>query len=232
MQHPIILVVDDDPGLRKVLNYSLNAKNYTVYQASDAQQALVSIKDNPPDLILLDWMMPGLSGFDLLKNLRAHQETRDIPIIMLTAKATEDNQVKGLLEGADDYITKPFSIRELNARIQSLLRRAKPHISGEKIILGVIEIDPKERYLILDGVSVTIGHTEFHLLHFFITHPKRVYSRTQILDHVWGVNKFIQERTVDVHILRLRKLLEAHGMSNVIETVRGLGYRLSYMQND
>lgn len=232
MTQLLILVIDDDPGVRKVLRYSLQAEDYAVQTAADAEQGLAYIKQAPPDLILLDWMMPGLSGLDLVKRLRARSETRHIPIIMLTAKVAEDDKVKGLLEGADDYVSKPFSIRELNARIRSLIRRAKPHKLPEPIVIGAIRLDPNERKVTINGRRVTMGITEFKLLHFFAAHPNRVYSRAQILDYVWGVNKFIQERTVDVHILRLRKVLEQHGSAEMIETVRGLGYRLRESAED
>ena len=232
MPQATILIVDDDPAILKVLTYSLSSEKYLVKTAGNAEQGLDCIHQEMPDLVLVDWMMPDISGTDMIKRLRANKQTRDLPIIMLTAKVTEDDQVKGLLVGADDYMVKPFSVRELLARIRSLLRRAKPHLATDKIELGGIELDPAERRVKLHGKSIDIGSTEFKLLHFFLTHPEKVYSRTQILDYVWGINTFIQERTVDVHILRLRKLLKSYGMDSLIETVRGLGYRLSEFGKD
>jgi two-component system phosphate regulon response regulator PhoB len=180
-----------------------------------------------PDLILLDWMLPGMSGVALARQLRADAYTKDIPIIMLTARGEESDKVLGLESGADDYITKPFSPRELMARIRAILRRNAPQISDETIVVGALELSPTTHRVVAKGTTIGLGPTEFRLLHFFMTHMERVYSRPQLLDQVWGTQVFVDERTVDVHIRRLRAALEPVEMDNLIQTVRGSGYRFS-----
>ncbi|OZB34134.1 MAG: DNA-binding response regulator, partial [Ferrovum sp. 34-44-207] len=175
----------------------------------------------------VDWMLPGMSGIDLIRRLRNNDRTRSIPIIMLTARADENDKLAGLDSGADDYITKPFSIRELNARIKAVLRRRAPQITEDKVIFKHLTLDPSTHRVNASGQDLNLGPTEFKLLHFFMTHPERVYSRTQILDQVWGDHVFIEERTVDVHIRRLRAALESTGTASLLQTVRGAGYRLT-----
>ena len=182
--------------------------------------------DHSPDLVLLDWMLPDLSGLELARALRRDQATRDLPIIMLTARAAEDDKVMGLESGADDYLTKPFSARELVARIQALLRRAAG-ADGEALAVGGLKLDPASHRVSAEGAEVTLGPTEYRLLKFFMSQPERVFSRAQVLDRVWGGNVYIEERTVDVHIRRLRKALAPHGCDAYIQTVRGSGYRFS-----
>ena len=225
MLQPRILAVDDKPDVRRMLRFLLTEQNYLVDEAGDVREVIGKITENRPDLILLDWMMPGRSGYDLMKQLRSSRSMRDIPIIMVTAKTSEDDQVKAMYNGADDYVTKPFSPRDLSVRIKALLRRTKPHADKSPVVMGAIKIYPSERKLEINDNRVAIGPTEFRLLHFFVANPGRVYSRAQILDNVWGINKFIEERTIDVHIRRLRKVLGGSGMHSPIETVRGLGYR-------
>ncbi|MDD3449689.1 MAG: phosphate regulon transcriptional regulator PhoB, partial [Gammaproteobacteria bacterium] len=180
-----------------------------------------------PDLLLLDWMLPGASGVELARGLKRDPLTREIPIIMLTARGEEDDKVRGLESGADDYVTKPFSTRELLARIRTVLRRAAPHAGEEVVQVDILTLDPGSHRVSAGDAAVELGPTEFRLLHFFMTHPERVYSRSQLLDRVWGTNVYIEERTVDVHIRRLRKALEPTGCDALLQTVRGAGYRLS-----
>ena len=227
MDRPLVLAVDDDPAICRMLGVLLDNEGYRVAEAGDAYSALEIAKKTPPDVILLDWMMPGISGWDLVRHLRKEQTTRNIPIIMLTAKTDEESVVAGLKVGADGYVTKPFSGRELVARIEALLRRTRPEADTGRITAGTLALDPSEHRLSVNGREVAIGPTEFNLLHFFMKHPNKVFSRERILDHVWGVNSYIEERTVDVQIRRLRKSLEACDCSKMIETVRGVGYRLN-----
>lgn len=199
--------------------------------AHDAEAAIAMIGTEVPDLVLLDWMLPGLSGVRLAKKLRSEDRTRDVPIIMLTARTDEADKVEGLETGADDYITKPFSPKELMARIKAVMRRRAPQLTNDTVSLGGLRLDPATHRLwgAADGsdVAIDLGPTEFRLLHFFMTHPERVHSRTQLLDQVWGDHVFVEERTVDVHIRRLRKALEPTGHDRLVETVRGSGYRFS-----
>ena len=223
-----ILIIEDEEGIREMLGYTLMKEGYQFEEAVNAEEAQNLINnEGPPDLILLDWMLPGTSGVDYLRRLRNNPETRELPVIMLTAKASETDKIQGLDIGADDYITKPFSTRELIARIKAIIRRSK---KGEtKGLIGVkgLALDPETYRVLADGNTIDISPTEFRLLHFFITHPERVYTRSQLLDQVWGQNVYVEERTVDVHIRRLRKTLEPYNFDKFIQTVRSVGYRFS-----
>ena len=219
-----ILVVDDEPTICEMLYYVLGSEGYRVSQALSADQALDRLQQQTPDIVLIDWMMSGMNGIDLVRNIRANPVTRDLPIIMLTAKTDERQRVAGLSAGADDYVTKPFFKRELNARIKALLRRTKPHKGLEKITSGALVLDPAEHRLEINGKAVAVGPTEFHLLHFLAARPKQVFTRRHILDGVWGIDKFVGERTVDVYVRRLRKTLALHGFREAVATVRGVGY--------
>ena len=226
-----ILVVEDEPAIAELLSVNLGFAGHKVMIAGDAEAAMAMIATELPDLVLLDWMLPGMSGVRLAKKLRAEDRTRDVPIIMLTARTDETDKVEGLETGADDYITKPFSPKELMARIKAVMRRRAPQLTNDTVALGGLKLDPITHRLwgkvAADDVAIDLGPTEFRLLHFFMTHPERVHSRTQLLDQVWGDHVFVEERTVDVHIRRLRKALEPSGHDAVIETVRGSGYRFS-----
>ncbi len=229
--HSTILVVEDEPAIAELLSVNLGFAGHKVMIAGDAEAAMAMIATELPDLVLLDWMLPGMSGVRLAKKLRSEDRTRDVPIIMLTARADETDKVEGLETGADDYITKPFSPKELMARIKAVMRRRAPQLTNDTVALGGLTLDPVTHRLwgkvAADDVAIDLGPTEFRLLHFFMTHPERVHSRTQLLDQVWGDHVFVEERTVDVHIRRLRKALEPSGHDAVIETVRGSGYRFS-----
>src|SRR5215213_8391889 len=227
MNAATILIIEDEAAIREMVSHALRRSGFQAVQAGDTDAALLQITETNPDLILLDWMLPGQSGMDLARRLRRDDYTRDIPIIMLTARVEEDDKILGLDAGVDDYITKPFSPRELTARIKALLRRSRPHADDAPVQAGSLTLDPADHRVSIDDRPVAIGPTEFRLLHYFMTHPDRVYSRDQLLDRVWGRNSFVEERTVDVHILRLRKALTAHGGSRYIQTVRGTGYRFS-----
>lgn len=222
-----ILLVEDEPAIQELLAFNVTQCGYRVLQANNAEMAMSIINRALPDLILLDWMMPGMSGVELARRLRADQRTHDIPIIMLTARTDERDKVQGLESGADDYMTKPFSPRELMARIRAVLRRRMPQISDEVISIGGLELSPITHRVNAKGENIDLGPTEFRLLHFFMTHVERVYSRAQLLDQVWGDHVFVEERTVDVHIRRLRQSLEASELDGLVQTVRGSGYRFS-----
>jgi len=222
-----ILIVEDEPAIQELLAFNVAQAGFHALRAGDAESAWQHIRENKPDLILLDWMLPGTSGVALARQLRADAAARDIPIIMLTARGEERDKVTGLESGADDYITKPFSPRELMARIRAVLRRHMPQIPDEVIAAGGLELLPASHRVTAKGAAMELGPTEFRLLHFFMTHAERVYSRTQLLDQVWGTQVFVEERTVDVHIRRLRAALEPVGMDGLIQTVRGSGYRFS-----
>lgn len=222
-----ILIIEDEAAIREMLGYTLMKEGYSFEEAADVDEARSQISRQKPDLILLDWMLPGMSGIDYARKIRSDPETRDIPIIMLTARTDEMDKVRGLDTGADDYITKPFSTRELLARIRAALRRTSSEETAGIIEAGRLTLDPATYRVTADDVDINISPTEFKLLYFFITHPERVYSRTQLLDQVWGQNVFIEERTVDVHIRRLRKILAPSGCDNMIQTVRSVGYRFS-----
>jgi two-component system phosphate regulon response regulator PhoB len=222
-----ILVVEDEPAIQELLAFNVTQCGYRAIQALDGASALAQIGRVLPDMILLDWMLPGMSGVELARQLRADQRTRNIPIIMLTARTDERDKIMGLESGADDYITKPFSPRELMARIRAVLRRRTPQMSDETVAAGGLELSPTTHRISANGATLDLGPTEFRLLHFFMTHAERVYSRAQLLDQVWGDHVFVEERTVDVHIRRLRQALESSGLDGLIQTVRGSGYRFS-----
>jgi len=210
-----------------ILPFNLVQAGHHVLRASTAEVALTLVKNALPDLILLDWMLPGASGVEIARKLRADERTRQIPIIMLTARSEEQDKVQGLEAGADDYITKPFSPRELLARIKAVLRRRAPQMTDDAVEVKGLRLDPVTHRVQGNGTNVDLGPTEFRLLHFFMTHAERVHSRTQLLDQVWGDHVFVEERTVDVHIRRLRSALEPTGHDSLIQTVRGTGYRFS-----
>jgi two-component system phosphate regulon response regulator PhoB len=220
-----ILVVDDEPAIRDMIAVALEVAGFECLRAENARAAHALIVDKQPDLVLLDWMMPETSGLELLRRLRRDELTANLPVILLTAKTEEDNQVQGLDAGADDYITKPFSPRALIARIRALLRRREQDVGELPIEVQGLVYDPVSHHVTRAGVPVAMGPTEYRLLGFFLTHQDRVYSRDQILSHVWGGNVYMDERTVDVHIRRLRKALGSH--DRFIQTVRGAGYRFS-----
>jgi two-component system phosphate regulon response regulator PhoB len=222
-----ILLVEDEPAIQELLAFNVTQCGYKAIQALDANSAMAHINRALPDLILLDWMLPGTSGVELARRLRADQRTRDIPIIMLTARTDERDKILGLESGADDYITKPFSPRELMARIRAVLRRRAPQISDELVRIEGLELSPVTHRVNANGANIELGPTEFRLLHFFMTHVERVYTRAQLLDQVWGDHVFVEERTVDVHIRRLRQALEPSGLDALVQTVRGSGYRFS-----
>ncbi|MDE1941604.1 MAG: phosphate regulon transcriptional regulator PhoB [Betaproteobacteria bacterium] len=222
-----ILVVEDESAIQELIALNLTQAGHEPLLAANAQEALEQVRESLPDLVLVDWMLPGLTGVDLVRRLRASERTQNVPIIMLTARAEEADKLMGLESGADDYITKPFSIRELNARIKAVLRRRAPQMTEDPVRFKDLLLDPGTHRVSVRGEEISLGPTEFKLLHFFMTHPERVYSRTQILDHVWGDHVFIEERTVDVHIRRLRAALEPSGCDEILQTVRGSGYRLT-----
>lgn len=222
-----ILIVEDEGAIRDMLGYALMKAGFLCEEAADTQAARSTLKAARPDLILLDWMLPGMSGIDYARRLKSAPETRDIPIIMLTAKGEEADKVRGLETGADDYITKPFSTRELVARVRAVLRRYVKAETGALIEINGLRLDPETYRVTANGQDIEISPTEFKLLRFFIGHPERVYSRSRLLDQVWGENVYVEERTVDVHIRRLRKTLEPFGFQRYIQTVRSVGYRFS-----
>lgn len=222
-----ILLVEDEPAIQELIAANLTRSGHHVVRSSDAETAQRLLRDALPDLVLLDWMLPGMSGIELARRLRSEERTRTIPIIMLTARGEEQDKVLGLEIGADDYITKPFSPRELVARIKAVLRRRSPQATEDPVEVGGLRLDPATHRVSASDQAISLGPTEFRLLHFLMTHPERVHSRPQLLDQVWGDHVFVEERTVDVHIRRLRSALEASGHHALIQTVRGSGYRLS-----
>jgi two-component system phosphate regulon response regulator PhoB len=222
---PTILVVEDEPAIQELLAVNLKHNGFLVVRAGSAEDAEAVIRATLPDLLILDWMLPGKSGVALAKKLRGDERTRELPVIMLTARVHEEDKVLGLEAGADDYITKPFSPKELVARVRAVLRRRQPHLAGDVVEIGALSLNPATHRVIAAGQPVELGPTEFRLLLFFMSHPERVYSRAQLLDEVWGDHVFIEERTVDVHIRRLRATLEPTGEHERVETVRGAGYR-------
>jgi two-component system phosphate regulon response regulator PhoB len=226
-----ILIVEDEPAIQELLAFNVMQAGFQALRAEDADSAWQQIRGSAPDMILLDWMLPNTSGVILAKQFRADARTKDIPIIMLTARGDERDKILGLESGADDYITKPFSPRELMARIRAVLRRHIPVMPDVTVAAEGLELSPSSHRVTANGTAVELGPTEFRLLHFFMTHPERVYSRTQLLDQVWGTQVFVEERTVDVHIRRLRAALEPVKMNGVIQTVRGSGYRFSTSYN-
>jgi two-component system phosphate regulon response regulator PhoB len=222
-----ILVVEDERPIREMIAFGLRRAGFEVREAADARSGRAEVANKLPDLLLVDWMLPDTSGLEFTRALKRDRETRELPIIMLTARAEEGDKVAGLEGGADDYITKPFSPRELAARVKAVLRRRAPQMTDDMVQVGTLRLDPATHRVTAGGEQVHLGPTEFRLLHFLMTHPERVHSRTQLLDQVWGDHVFVEERTVDVHIRRLRKALEPSLQDRLIQTVRGAGYRLS-----
>ena len=222
-----ILIVEDEQPIREMVMFALASAGYEAQEAADSRQAQTVIAERLPDLLLLDWMLPGISGIDFARRLKKEELTRELPIIMLTARAEEEDKVQGLESGADDYITKPFSPRELVARIRAVLRRGAPAAEGEVLRANGLALDLASHRVSSGETLLEMGPTEYRLLEFFMSHPERVYSRGQLLDRVWGGTVYVEERTVDVHIRRLRKALEPHGHDALIQTVRGAGYRFS-----
>ena len=222
-----ILVIEDEPAIQELVSFSCATSGYKVRQAESVRVAQEAIRQELPDLVILDWMLPDRSGIELLRDLRGEERTRTLPVILLTAKSAENDRVAGLDAGADDYVVKPFSPRELVSRVRAVFRRRAPQHSGETLAYGPLAIDPSRHEVRVDGKPVKLGLSEFKLLRFLAGHPERVFSRGQLLDSVWGDHVFIEERTVDVHVLRLRKALAAADAQYLVQTVRGLGYRLS-----
>ena len=222
-----IMLVEDEAPIREMLKIVLEQAGFSVNEAEDFDIALEKMVEPYPDLVLLDWMLPGGSGVQLARKLKEHEFTRDIPIIMLTARGEEEDKVRGLEAGADDYITKPFSPKELVARIKAVMRRVTPTASDELINFAGLVLDPVAHRVSANDDRVDMGPTEFKLLHFFMAHAERVFSREQLLDNVWGTNVYVEDRTVDVHIRRLRKAISLNGHDSMIQTVRGAGYRFS-----
>lgn len=226
MSHQI-LIVDDEPAIRQMLQFTLTGEGFDCTPAGNVEEASDILLTRTPDLILLDWMLPGVSGLDFARRLKRDARTQNIPVIMLTARDEEVDKVRGLDGGADDYVTKPFATSELLARIRAVLRRAAPAASADTIEAGGLRLDARTHRVTAAGRTLNLSPTEFKLLHFFITHPERVFSRSQLLDQVWGDHVYIEERTVDVHIRRLRRVLAEHDVAHLIQTVRSVGYRFS-----
>lgn len=229
MEEKTVLIVDDEEAIREMIRMSLEMAGFGCLEAGDIKAAHSIIIDKAPDLVLLDWMLPGGSGIELLRRLKQQEITAELPVIMLTAKTEEDNKIQGLDIGADDYITKPFASREMLSRIKAVLRRSGDGDQEKPIEVQGLKLDPSSHRVFIDDKSIDIGPTEFRLLKFFMTHQERAYSRTQLLDHVWGGNVYVEERTVDVHIRRLRKALASDetDYGRLVQTVRGTGYRFS-----
>ena len=223
---PYVLVVEDEDALATLLHYNLDNEGYRVAVAGDGEEALTLASERAPDLVILDWMLPKVSGIEVCRRLRGRAETRNVPIIMLTARGEESDRIRGLDTGADDYVVKPFSMVELTARVRAVMRRIRPGLADDRITVGDIVIDRVAHRVKRNGKEIHLGPTEFRLLHYLMTHPNRVHSRTQLLDEVWGDHVFIEERTVDVHIRRLRQALAPSGHDALIDTVRGSGYAL------
>lgn len=222
-----ILVVEDERPIREMVAFGLRRAGFDVVEAEDTREARARMADRRPDLVLIDWMLPDMSGLELTRALKRDKETREVPVIMLTARAEEQDKINGLEGGADDYITKPFSPRELLARINAVLRRTASAAPGDVVVAGGMLLDSAGHRVTVGEATVPLGPTEYRLLSFFMMHPERVYSRSQLLDRVWGGNVYVEERTVDVHIRRLRKALEEFDCDKFIQTVRGAGYRFS-----
>ena len=222
-----VLVVEDETPIREMLCFVLEQNGFEPVEAADFAQGVARVTEPLPDLILLDWMLPGGSGIQFIKQMKQDELTRQIPIIMLTARGEEEDKVRGLEVGADDYITKPFSPKELTARLKAVIRRAVPTATEEVIEVQGLKLDPVSHRVTVNEQALDLGPTEFRLLHFFMTHPERVYSREQLLNNVWGTNVYVEDRTVDVHIRRLRKAVSLAGHDELIQTVRGSGYRFS-----
>jgi two-component system phosphate regulon response regulator PhoB len=222
-----ILVVEDEPAIQELLALNISQAGHTPIRALSVEIAQDLMREVTPDLILLDWMLPGMSGIEFARRLKSDAHTKAIPIIMLTARSDELDKVRGLEVGADDYVTKPFSPRELNARIKAVLRRRAPQMTDDPISIGTLHLDPTTHRVTGNGKIIDLGPTEFRLLHYFMTNQERVHTRSQLLDKVWGDHVFVEDRTVDVHIKRLRAALAVSGHDNLIQTVRGSGYRFS-----
>ena len=222
-----ILIVEDEADIQELIAYNLEKAGHEAVRAGSAEQALEAVRAELPHLIVIDWMLPGMSGIELARSLKANKRTESIPLIMVTARGSEQDKLAGLEIGADDYMTKPFSPRELNARVKAVLRRRAPQVTDDSVEVEGLRLDPVSHRVTSNGGALALGPTEFRLLHFFMTHPDRVYSRAQLLDNVWGDHVFVEERTVDVHIRRLRKALEPGSHHRLIQTVRSAGYRFS-----
>ena len=222
-----ILVVEDEPAIQELLALNLTQAGHNAIRALSVEQAQKLIREALPDLIILDWMLPGMSGIEFARKLKSDELTKSIPIIMLTARGEEADKVRGLEVGADDYVTKPFSPRELNARIKAVLRRRAPQMTDDPIEVSGLRLDPMTHRVSGNGTTLDLGPTEFRLLHYLMSNPERVHSRSQVLDRVWGDRVFVEDRTVDVHIRRLRRALSESGHEDLIQTVRGVGYRFS-----
>ncbi len=227
MAMPSVLIVDDEPDIREVIRFALDGAGYRVFEAGHAEEARRIIAAETPGLLLLDWMLPGRSGLELAQQIKQNPKTRGLPIIMVSARGEEEDRIRGLETGMDDYITKPFSPRELVARVNAVLRRAKPEEEEDDVEIGGLAIDHVGHRVSAGGVPVEVAPTEYRLLHFFMTHADRAFTRSQLLDQVWGDQVYVEERTVDVHVRRLRKALEPTGHDRLLQTVRGVGYRFS-----
>lgn len=222
-----VLLVEDEQAIREMVAMALERAGFRVRHAESAEDAEAAIKLSQPDLILLDWMLPGQSGIDYARRLKRDRATRDLPIIMLTARGEEGDRIRGLDAGADDYVPKPFSPRELVSRVKAVLRRVQPTTGEQAVEIRGLRLDPVSHRVLAGGQPVAMGPTEFRLLHFFMTHTERVFNRTQLLDNVWGANVYVEERTVDVHVRRLRKALAPSGHDELVQTIRGAGYRFA-----
>ena len=226
LANPKILVVEDEPNQVELIEFNLNSEGYEVVVARDGEEALNLAEEENPDLILLDWMLPKVSGIEVCRQLRRSKMTREIPIVMLTARSEESDKIRGLDIGADDYITKPYSIKELLARVRAAMRRPSASVISDQLIVGKIAVDLQKHIVAIDGMQVNLGPTEYRLLVTLMQSPERVFSREQLLDHVWGISANVDTRTVDVHVGRLRKVIEFGSNKNIIRTVRGFGYAL------
>lgn len=222
-----ILIVEDEADIQELIAYNLERAGHAALRATSAEQALELVREALPDLVIIDWMLPGMSGIELARSFKANKRTESVPLIMVTARSAEQDKLTGLEIGADDYMTKPFSPRELIARVKAVLRRRAPQATDDSVEVDGLKLDPASHRVSANAEALELGPTEFRLLHFFMTHPERVYSRAQLLDQVWGDHVFVEERTVDVHIRRLRKALETTGHDRFIQTVRSAGYRFS-----
>ena len=227
MSGKLILIVEDEPAIRQMIAFGLRRGGFEVREAVDYRQAREALADQRPDLVLIDWMLPDMSGLELTRTLKRDRETRELPVIMLTARAEEGDKVTGLESGADDYVTKPFSPRELIARINAVLRRTGASGLDHVVEFEALKLDQQGQRITVAGQTVPLGPTEYRMLEFFMTHPERVFSRDQLLDRLWGGNVYVEERTIDVHVRRLRKSLEKFGLDRFVQTVRGSGYRFS-----
>ena len=227
MSATTILLLEDEHAVREMIAFGLRRAGFVVHEAADVRAARASMADCRPDLVVVDWMLPGVSGLEFVRALKKDNQTSDLPVIMLTARGSEDDKVSGLESGADDYLTKPFSQKELQARIRAVLRRFGGSTSEDTLTAGPLVLDSASHRVSVGERELALGPTEFRLLRFFMSHPERVYARSQLLDRVWGANVYVEERTVDVHIRRLRKALSGTGCEKFIQTVRGAGYRFS-----